>query len=151
MDRSQKPNSSPDSEEAERWYGRMRELYTTSPMHQYLGLSLDHVADGSVVVGFAMNPQLNNALGMIHGSIQTAAMDSAILQSVRTKCREGDHLVTVELKINFLKAAIGPRFECHANAVRVGGSIGVAEAKIVSPDGQVHAIGLGTISVKRKH
>lgn len=134
---------------SEAWYGRMRELYDRSPVHAALGMRLGELGPGNAEVVFTPSEQVMNVHGAVHGGTLATVADSALLQSVRTLTGEGDRLVTLELKINYVAPARGEEFRCVGRVVRVGRSSGVATATVHDADGTPVAIALGTIHITR--
>ena len=139
----------PDSDRSA-WYERMREKYRESPVHALMGLELRDIEHGAVTVALHSKGELRNAMGVMHGGAISTAVDSALLQSVRSTLGEGDGITTVELKVNFLAPAAGTTFTCRGTALRVGKSVGVAEAKLFNDKGGVVAAGLGTLAIRRQ-
>ena len=128
----------------------MRELYDTSPVHVHMGLTLDEVGDGTVTVRLAVKPEHINSMGVVHGGVISAGLDSALLQCVRSHCSGGDHLTTVELKVNFLEPANPPTLTFTGTVARVGGSLGVAHAEVHDTEGRHVATAMGTIAIRRR-
>ncbi|QDZ01325.1 PaaI family thioesterase [Nitratireductor mangrovi] len=139
-----------DSSAIGSWPDKMRQLYDASPIHAYMGFTLKEVGDGEVTVVLAAKPEFVNGIGVIHGGVITAGLDSAILQSVRSRCADGDRLTTVELKVNFLEGAHPPRLVFRGRAVRVGGSLGVALGDAYDENKNHVATAMGTISIRRR-
>jgi acyl-CoA thioesterase len=132
------------------WAATMKRLYKTSPIHNLLGMALEEIGDGSVTVGMTVKPEYVNAMGMVHGGIITTGLDSALLQAVRTRCGEGDHQATIELKVNFLEPARSEKLRFRGISLRVGRSVGVAQAEALDEAGKCLAAAQGTISIRRK-
>lgn len=139
-----------DSTKRERWFDAIRSRYAESPTHRLFGFSLTEVELRTVTITIEATPETRNLYGGLHGGVVNTVIDSALLQSVRTEVGPDDHLTTVELKVNFLRPATGNVFACSGHALRVGGSVGVAEAKLRSKDGDLLAAGLGTIHIRRE-
>ena len=132
------------------WVARMRELYDKSPVHAHMGLTLEEVGNGTATVRLAVKQEYINGLGVIHGGVITAGLDSALLQPIRSRCADGDHLTTVELKVNFLEPANPPTLTFSGSATRVGSSLGVAHAEALDAQGKHVATAMGTIAIKRR-
>lgn len=135
---------------APEWAAKMRELYDASPVHAHMGLTLEEVGNGTVTVRLDVKPEYINGIGVIHGGVITAGLDSAILQSVRSRCSDGDHMTTVELKVNFLEPANPPTLTFIGKAARVGGLLGVAHAEAYDAEGKHVATAMGTIAIRRR-
>lgn len=132
------------------WFDSMRERYGESPIHQLFGFVLQTVGPGEATVALTPPPETRNLYGGVHGGILNSAIDSAVLQAVRSQVDPEAHLTTVELKVNFLQPAMGDTFTCAGQALRVGRSVGVAEAKLRDQAGALLAVGLGTIHIRRR-
>lgn len=131
------------------WFEQMYALYEESPVHCFFGLSLASLAAGMAVVAFEPRPEHRNAMGAIHGGILATILDSALLQSVRTLVGPDDRPSTLELKINYVAPAVEAPFSCRGRALRVGGTVGVAEAVLTDAADDVVAASLGTIHIRR--
>jgi uncharacterized protein (TIGR00369 family) len=131
------------------WFERMYELYDTSPVHELFGMKLEALAPGEATVLFTPRPELINASGVVHGGILATIVDSAILQAVRTLIGPDDRPTTLELKLNYVAPGIGESFRCVGKVVRVGGTVGVANAQLVNDAGEPVVAALGTIFIKR--
>ncbi len=134
---------------SEEWLARMYELYRCSPVHALFGMELIELGQGRSLVEFDPRPEHLNAMGAVHGGIIATILDSALLQSVRTRIGPEDRPSTLELKINYLAPAVASPFRCRGRALRVGGTVGVAEAVLSDAHDDVVAASLGTIFVKR--
>jgi uncharacterized protein (TIGR00369 family) len=134
---------------SDEWFERMHELYDTSPVHKLFGMQLESLAPGEATVVFTPRPELINAAGVVHGGILATIVDSAILQAVRTLIGPDDRPTTLELKLNYVAPGAGASFRCVGKVVRVGGTVGVANATLVDDAGEPVVAALGTIFVKR--
>lgn len=135
-------------EDQRAWLAEMPELYKRSPAHQALGLSLVSVTLGEVELQLRAPESFNNLGGWIHGGILATAIDSALLQAIRSSTSRDDHLVTQEFKINFLRPAQGV-VRVVGRALHVGGGSGVASALATGGDGRAVASAMGTIHIRR--
>jgi uncharacterized protein (TIGR00369 family) len=134
---------------SDEWFARMHELYDTSPVHRLFGMQLESLAPGEATVVFTPRQELINASGVVHGGILATIVDSAILQAVRTLIGPDDRPTTLELKLNYVAPGTGASFRCVGKVVRVGGTVGVANAELVNDAGEPVVAALGTIFVKR--
>lgn len=133
----------------EEWFHEMRQRYLQSPIHDLLGLELSEIDSGSVTIILKALPTGRNAMGSVHGGVLTSTIDSALLQSVRTRTGPGDRLTTLELKVNFMRPANGSEFRCHGRTLHVGRTMGVSTAQIEDEEGRIVAAGQGSIFIKR--
>ena len=77
-----------------------------------LGAHLVQVAPGHVVITAELTPALTQQHGHFHGGVVGAIGDSAGGYAALTLMPVGSEVVTVEYKINFLRAAAGPKYAC---------------------------------------
>ena len=131
------------------WFSRMRDLYNDSPAHQAFGLSLQEVAEGRVVLSLQTPDTLKNLSGAIHGGVLTTALDSALVQAVRSHLPDVPQLATQELKVNFIRPGQGARLRVVGESIHVGWTTGVARSAVLNEEGQPIAIAQGTVYIRR--
>ena len=76
-------------------------------------------------------PEPGQFLGHFHVSVIAGLADQA---AVSAALPEGPIAVTVEININFLGPADGEQVIACAEAMQVGGTIGVAKLEVISQD-----------------
>jgi len=106
-------------------FGRQRLLET-------LGATLLRVDDGEVDIELPWSDAIQQQHGFAHaGAIATIA-DSACGYACLTRMPEGSAVLSVEFKVNLVSPAVGERFVARGRVVRVGRTIGVANAEVVA-------------------
>ena len=101
------------------------------------GARLMEVSPGRVVIELAPNAQLLQQAGSVHGGVIGALADSAGGFAALTLAPAGSDVVTIEYKINFLRAATGT-VRATGEVIRPGKTITVA--RIVCEAGAVGAV-----------
>ena len=96
------------------------------------GFRIVAVQPGSAELALPRRPDLLQFFGHFHGGVITALADQAAGAAVTTALPEGRIAVTVEIKINFLGPADGEEIIARAEAMQVGGTIGVAKVEVIS-------------------
>lgn len=132
------------------WYAEATARFDESPIHRTMGLSLVAMTAGEVEILLECPPEFRNAHGTIHGGLLTTALDSAVLQAVRSQTPGLFTQSTIELKSNFMRPAVGAIVRIQGIAIHVGKTTGVARALAVDSDGRAVAAALGTIHIARK-
>jgi uncharacterized protein (TIGR00369 family) len=89
------------------------------------GASLTEITPGRVVIDLPTNPALIQHQGRIHGGVIGAIADSAGGFAALTLMPAGSDVVTVEYKINFMRAATG-HLRAIGEVIRPGKTITVA-------------------------
>lgn len=111
------------------------------PMMRTLGIEPVEVEEGRAV--FAVEPQEyhDNPLGVVHGGLVAALVDTAMGCAVHSLLPAGVGYTTLELKVNYvrsLRAGMG-RVRGEGRAVHVGSRVATAEARVVDDAGRLYA------------
>jgi uncharacterized protein (TIGR00369 family) len=137
------------SERDQRWL-QMEERYGASGVHRTLGLSMTILDRGDVEVHFDGRPEAGNRSGNTAGGVLSQMIDSSVVQAAATCLAEGDHLTTLELKVNFVRAAPpGGRLTARGQIRHEGRTTAVGTGEITDEQGKVVAIGLVTVALRR--
>jgi len=98
------------------------------------GMRIVAAEPGKVSLALSKRPDLAQFFGHFHGGVITGLADQAAGAAVTTALPEGRIAVTVEIKINFLGPANGEEIIARAEAMQVGGTIGVAKVDVISQE-----------------
>ena len=82
--------------------------------------------------------------GRIQGGIVMALADTAITRALFTLLPEGQRIVTVELKINFIAPVEKGALIAEGRVIRKGSTLAVGDVTVTDDAGAVIAHGLGT-------
>lgn len=111
-----------------------------------LGLRYDAVDPGRVVMSLPTQPDFANPLGTVHGGIAATLLDSVMGCAVHTTLPAGVSYTTLELKVNYIRAARtdGVRLTATGTTIHVGGRTATAEGRVVDDEGRLIAHGTTT-------
>lgn len=98
------------------------------------GFRVVNVQPGKVELAVSRKDELLQFSGHIHGGVIAAIVDQAAGIAVTSMLPKGRIGVTVELKVNFLSPADGDELIARAEALQVGGTIGVAKIDVFTKD-----------------
>jgi uncharacterized protein (TIGR00369 family) len=101
-----------------------------APMTRLLDFRLLEAEEGRVVFGAVPTRSHYNGMGVVHGGLVAALLDSALGCALNTLAPPGGIFTTVEIKINYtrpLTDEVGP-LRCEARAVHVGNRVGPPKA-----------------------
>lgn len=113
------------------------------PFHAWLGVELDAVTTDEVVIRmpwreeFVSNPRIRYT----HGGILAALIDLAADYAIAAKLGRG--VPTVDMRVDFHKAAMPGPLKARASVVKLGGTLATAEARIFDDAGALIASGRG--------
>ncbi len=121
----------------------------------WLGLDIEAIEDGRVVLCIPARDDLRNVGGPvhpIHGGVVATLVDTASGFALRTTFEdpEAARLTTTDLDVSYLRPALGD-LRATASVVRAGGSMGVVDVTVESEDGPAGSEGeTGDAGVDRR-
>ncbi|ODT86981.1 PaaI family thioesterase [Phenylobacterium sp. SCN 70-31] len=131
-------------------YDAIEGFYDTSPIHRTLGLKLKVPGDGEAVIVFDGNAGATNRRGDAAGGAIAQMIDSAVVQAARTRLAHTDSTVTIELKVNYLRAAPARlNLSARGRLDHFGRTTAVGSARVEDEAGKLYALGIVTVSIKK--
>lgn len=127
---------------------RGRRILEAQPFSRLLGTELVSLAPGRAELSLPLREDLRQQYGFAHGGVLAYLADNALTFAGGTML-EG-RIVTLEMKINYLRPGLGERLIARAEAIGAGRSQAVCRCDIVAVDGGVEklvAAAQGTIAV----
>ncbi|WP_323182401.1 MULTISPECIES: PaaI family thioesterase [unclassified Streptomyces] len=106
-----------------------------------LGMRFDEVEHGRIVVSLDTRPDFANPLGTVHGGIAATLLDSAMGCAVHTTLPAGTGYTTLELKVNYIRAARtdGQVLTAEGKVIHAGRRTATAEGKVLDDQGKLIA------------
>lgn len=106
-----------------------------------LGMRFDEVEHGRIVISLNTRPDFANPLGAVHGGIAATLLDSAMGCAVHTTLPVGAVFTTLELKVNYIRAAQtdGRTLTAEGSVIHVGRRTATAEGKVLDDAGKLVA------------
>ncbi|WP_413811856.1 PaaI family thioesterase [Streptomyces sp. OE57] len=116
-----------------------------------LGMRFDEVDPGRVVVSLDTRPDFANPLGTVHGGIAATLLDSAMGCAVHTTLPAGVGYTTLELKVNYIRAARtdGQTLSAEGTVLHAGRRTATAEGKVLDEQGKLIAHATTTCMILR--
>jgi len=111
------------------------------------GLELTYTADECIIT-FDMKEFMLNPQGGIHGGITAFALDVSMGHLLRQTNGPG---TTIEMKVQYLKAARSGRLTCTARFIRQGRSISFLRSELVDEHGEMIAYATSTWKLLKQH
>ena len=121
----------------------------TPSIRRLLGMRFDEVEDGRVVMSAKTKPDFSNPQGTVHGGIAATMLDSVMGCAVHSTLPAGVGYTTLELKVNYIRAAglDGAELTATGTVVHSGRKVATAEGKVVDERGKLIAHGTTTCLV----
>ena len=127
---------------------RIREIVSTSPYFELLSMKLVDVGIGYSVLEIDLTQKHLQPYGKIHGGVFASIIDAAAFWSVYYGIEDqAAGLTTVDLKLNCLAPAASGKLIARGRQIKVGRTLGYAEAQVVDQDEKLLAHGTSTVIV----
>jgi uncharacterized protein (TIGR00369 family) len=126
--------------------------------NRVLGLKITGVHPDRATAGIAMKPELvgHFAHGRLHGGVISATLDAmgglAVMGAIGARHMDEPpaqrlqrfaKLGTIDLRIDYLRPAIGDHFEMRSEVLRLGSRVASTRMEFVGADGKLLATGAG--------
>jgi acyl-CoA thioesterase len=119
----------------------------TSPFWDYIGMREEVIENGYAEVRINITDHLKQRRGAVHGGVLSSLVDAVVGSAIRSKLSEDQLSATVELKVNYLRPAIGDYMVAKAKLSHLGKTIAVGQAEIYDPEDRLVAIGTATYMI----
>jgi uncharacterized protein (TIGR00369 family) len=135
----------------------LHDIYETKILfNQWMGLKVDSIKATGIVASLTMKTELvgHYAYHRVHGGVISAVLDAmgslAVMaalgakhmdQPVAKRLERFARHSTIDLRVDFLRPGIGDSFLIHAQAMRVGATVGNARMEFLSADGKLLSTG----------
>ncbi|NNF65026.1 MAG: thioesterase family protein [Acidimicrobiia bacterium] len=131
------------------------------PFNRLLGLRVVGIDSEASRVEFDMRPDLvgNTSKGILHGGVISAVLDAvggmAAIAGAMSRPELDDEgrlavatrIGTIDLRVDYLRPAIGKTFMAVARTMRVGMTVAVTRMELHDEDDKLLAVGTGTYIV----
>src|SRR5262249_19945077 len=116
-----------------------------------LGLSFDRYGEGFAEATWTPTALACNPAGGVHGGVYGVVFDAAMNFAVNAALESGDRTASLDVSYQIIRAPeAGASLQVRADVMRLGGTVGFAEARITDPTGDVVARASSTWSLRRK-
>jgi len=88
-----------------------------------------------------------NSIGTVHGGVVASLLDSASGLSIWTSLEPPKSITTINLAINFLRAARKGKLTTIASIKKIGRNIATVEAEVFDEENRTIANGIGTFMI----
>lgn len=101
-----------------------------------LGVDLESVGDGECVTTLELENRHLQQDGFVHAGVHATIADHTAGVAAATMMQEGRRVLSVEFKINLLRAAKGERLSCRAKVLKPGRRFSVVESEVYCISGE---------------
>jgi len=125
----------------------VREAVSDSPFFRHLSMTIREMNIGSAVVDLEVDTEHLQAFGYVHGGVYASAIDTAAFWSAFCELEEGTGITTVDLKVNYLAPVKTGKLTAEGKRIKMGKTLGLAEATVKDAQGRVVAHGTSTLII----
>jgi uncharacterized protein (TIGR00369 family) len=108
----------------------LEKVFSAAPFVADLGVRLLSIGPGQCETDLAVEPRHQQQNGFVHAGVQATMADHTAGAAAATMLESGQHVLTVEFKINLLRAARGNRLRCRAVVLKPGSRVVVVESEV---------------------
>ena len=123
---------------------RLKAVAGELPFVSFLGIELESAEPGSAVMSLAVRNELKRDNGVVHGGAIATLIDTCTAFAIIPLLEEGEHSVTVDLTISYLRPLTTGTARASAKILREGRRIIVLSAEVLDHEGKLAATALST-------
>lgn len=129
------------------WIAFVLPFINNSPYFKHENMKIVDLKYGESFLEIEVERKHLQAYGMVHGGVYGALIDAAGWWAVYTQVEGNLNTFTAEMKLNYLSSANRGRFLAHGRCIKLGKTLGLADASIKNEDGKLLAHGTVTVMV----
>ncbi|MGD8344103.1 MAG: PaaI family thioesterase [Desulfobacterales bacterium] len=127
---------------------RMNEIVNVCPYFDLLSMKLVDVGIGYSSLEIELAHKHLQPFGVVHGGVFASIIDAAAFWSVYYGIEDPDvGITTVDLKLNYLAPAVSGKLIASGRQIKVGRTLGYAEANVTDQQGKILAHGTSTLMI----
>jgi uncharacterized protein (TIGR00369 family) len=125
----------------------LRVFNEVAPIAKYFGMRLSYSDEGSAVIHMPHNPNLDHALGDVHGGVYATLLDSAGWFTAALAYERSLYLTTSDLSIRFLQPVHASPLKAVGRLIKCGKRLAIAEMHLYDEQDQLVGHATGTFVV----
>jgi uncharacterized protein (TIGR00369 family) len=127
---------------------RISEIVNFCPYFELLSMKMQDIGIGYSVLEIDLTKKHLQPFGMVHGGVFASIIDAAAFWSVYFGIEDQSAgLTTVDLKLNYLAPAASGKLIARGRQIKVGSTLGYAEAEVTDETGKVLTHGSSTVII----
>ncbi|PKN32859.1 MAG: PaaI family thioesterase [Deltaproteobacteria bacterium HGW-Deltaproteobacteria-19] len=125
----------------------VREHANRCPYFRHLSMAIRRLGIGYAIMDIDIKPEHIQAFGYVHGGVFASVIDTATYWSAFCELEEGVGITTVDLKVNYLAPVQAGKLTAEGRCIRMGKTLGLAEATMKDATGRIVAHGTSGLIV----
>ncbi len=125
---------------------RLNPIINRCPYFELLSMKIKEVGVGFSVLEIDLAHKHLQPFGFVHGGVFASIIDAAAFWAIFYDIDDQDAgATTVDLKLNFLAPAVTGRLIAKGRKIKLGKTLGYAEAEVTDETGKILAHGTSTL------
>jgi uncharacterized protein (TIGR00369 family) len=112
--------------------GHVSRIFDEAAFIHEVGITLHDLGPGWCETRLVLQPKHMQQTSVVHAGVLATMADHTAGAAGTTMIDASDFLLSVEFKINLLRAARGPVLQCRAQVIKAGRRISVVESEVFS-------------------
>ncbi len=127
---------------------RVNQMINCSPYFDLLSMKISGVGAGFSELEIELAKKHLQPFGFVHGGVFASIIDAAAFWSLFYEIESQDTgLTTVDLKLNYLAPAVSGKLIAKGRQIKLGRTLGYADAEVTDTAGRILAHGTSTVIV----
>ena len=127
---------------------RVNQLVNRCPYFQLLSMKILDVGIGYSHLEIVLAEKHLQPFGFVHGGVFASIIDAAAFWAIFYEVEDQKAgVTTVDLKLNYLAPALSGRLTAKGRQIKLGKTLGYAEAEVVDESGRILAHGTSTVII----
>jgi len=127
---------------------RLISIINSSPYFQLLSMKIREIGVGYSILDIDFDKKHRQPFGIVHGGVFASIIESvtswAIFYGIED---ENGGLTTIDLKLNYLAPAVSGNAIAKGTQIKLGRTLGYAEARVEDESGKIIAHGTSTLMI----
>ena len=130
---------------------RLKDRVNGAPYFSHLALNMTDIGVGFSVFEMDIHPYHHHPFGSVHGGVIASIIDSAAFWAAHFDLESPDEgLTSVDLKLNYLAPVASGRLIATGRRIKLGRTLGYAEAEVKTRSGKLVSHGTSTLMVLKE-
>lgn len=129
------------------WVAFVLPFINNCPYFKHVNMKIVDLKYGESFLEVDIEHKHLQAYGSVHGGVYSALIDATGWWAAFTQVEGNNNAFTVEMKLNYLSSAKSGKFLAHGRCIKLGKTLGLAEASIQDENDKLLAHGTVTVMV----
>jgi acyl-CoA thioesterase len=121
--------------------------FSKSAFFNLLGCEIKELEEGKSVISLIPKPELLQSAGLLHGGVSASLCDISVAAALSTLIGAEGQMVTIEMKINYLKAVVDTEVFACCEIIKKGRKTAVGDVIVIDAEGNKYAACLATYAI----